>query len=104
MGPPDAILGITEAYKKDPNPKKVNLGAGAYRDDEGKPYVLPVVKKVYTNNTKCIKLTSLSFSLPDRPKPSLLLFYAVERQMILLVNGEPLGGKGLTVPISHPLP
>lgn len=46
MGPPDAILGITEAYKKDPNPKKVNLGAGAYRDDQGKPYVLPVVKKV----------------------------------------------------------
>ena len=46
MGPPDAILGITEAYKKDPNPKKVNLGAGAYRDDLGKPYVLPVVKKV----------------------------------------------------------
>ena len=45
MGPPDAILGITEAYKKDPNPKKVNLGAGAYRDDLGKPYVLPVVKK-----------------------------------------------------------
>ena len=46
MGPPDAILGITEAYKKDPNPKKVNLGAGAYRDDQGKPYVLPVVRKV----------------------------------------------------------
>ena len=46
MGPPDAILGITEAYKKDPNPKKINLGAGAYRDDQGKPYVLPVVRKV----------------------------------------------------------
>ena len=46
MGPPDAILGITEAYKKDSNPKKINLGAGAYRDDQGKPYVLPVVRKV----------------------------------------------------------
>lgn len=34
------------AYKKDPNPKKINLGAGAYRDDNGKPYVLPSVKKV----------------------------------------------------------
>lgn len=44
MGPPDAILGLTEAYKKDSNPKKVNVGAGAYRDDEGKPYVLPVVQ------------------------------------------------------------
>lgn len=45
MGPPDAILGVTEAYKRDSNPKKVNLGVGAYRDDNGKPYVLPSVLK-----------------------------------------------------------
>lgn len=45
MGPPDAILGITEAFKKDTNDKKINLGAGAYRDDNGKPFVLPSVKK-----------------------------------------------------------
>ncbi|OON13552.1 aminotransferase, class I/II, partial [Opisthorchis viverrini] len=44
MGPPDAILGIAEAFKRDTNPKKVNLGAGAYRDDNGKPFVLPSVK------------------------------------------------------------
>ena len=46
MGPPDAILGVTEAFKKDTNPKKMNLGVGAYRDDSGKPYVLPSVRKV----------------------------------------------------------
>ena len=46
LGPPDPILGLTEAYKKDQNPNKVNLGAGAYRDDNGKPFVLPSVKKV----------------------------------------------------------
>ena len=46
MGPPDAILGITEAFKKDTNPNKMNLGVGAYRDDSGKPYVLPSVRKV----------------------------------------------------------
>ncbi|KAM3418277.1 Aspartate aminotransferase [Cercospora zeina] len=44
QGPPDAILGITEAFKKDSNSKKINLGVGAYRDDKGKPYVLPSVK------------------------------------------------------------
>lgn len=43
MGPPDAILGVTEAFKKDKNPKKMNLGVGAYRDDNGKPFVLPSV-------------------------------------------------------------
>lgn len=45
MGPPDPILGVTEAFKKDSNPKKINLGVGAYRDDNGKPYVLPSVKQ-----------------------------------------------------------
>lgn len=44
MGPPDAILGITEAFKADSNSKKINLGVGAYRDDAGKPYVLPSVR------------------------------------------------------------
>lgn len=45
QGPPDAILGITEAFKKDDNLEKINLGVGAYRDDKGKPYVLDSVKK-----------------------------------------------------------
>jgi len=45
MGPPDPILGVTEAFKKDTNPKKMNLGVGAYRDDNGKPFVLPSIKK-----------------------------------------------------------
>ncbi|CAJ0955071.1 unnamed protein product, partial [Mesorhabditis belari] len=44
MGPPDAILGVTEAFKRDTNPKKMNLGVGAYRDDQGKPFVLPSVR------------------------------------------------------------
>ncbi|VDM85494.1 unnamed protein product, partial [Strongylus vulgaris] len=45
MGPPDAILGVTEAFHRDSNPKKMNLGVGAYRDDQGKPFVLPSVKE-----------------------------------------------------------
>jgi aspartate aminotransferase len=38
-------LGVTEAFKKDTNPKKINLGVGAYRDDAGKPFILPSVQK-----------------------------------------------------------
>jgi aspartate aminotransferase len=45
QGPPDAILGITEAFKADSFDKKINLGVGAYRDDAGKPYVLPSVRE-----------------------------------------------------------
>ncbi len=51
MGPPDAILGVTEAFKKDSNPKKMNLGVGAYRDDAGKPFVLPSVRKAEAKMT-----------------------------------------------------
>jgi aspartate aminotransferase len=31
QGPPDAILGITEAFKADTFKEKINLGVGAYR-------------------------------------------------------------------------
>ncbi|EIW69325.1 hypothetical protein TREMEDRAFT_68635 [Tremella mesenterica DSM 1558] len=44
-GPPDPILGVTEKFKADTSPKKINLGVGAYRDENGKPYVLPSVQK-----------------------------------------------------------
>lgn len=46
QGPPDAIFGLVEAHKKDPRPEKVSLAIGAYRDSEGKPLVLPTVRKV----------------------------------------------------------
>jgi aspartate/tyrosine/aromatic aminotransferase len=36
---------LTVGFKADKNPKKVNLGVGAYRDNNGKPYVFPVVRK-----------------------------------------------------------
>lgn len=36
---------MTAAFKADTFDKKVNLGVGAYRDDNDKPWVLPVVKK-----------------------------------------------------------
>lgn len=44
-GPPDPILGVTEAFKRDTDPRKINLGVGAYRDGTGKPYVLPCVRE-----------------------------------------------------------
>lgn len=43
--PPDPILGLVARYKKDPNPNAVNLAQGAYRDGNGKPFVLSSVVK-----------------------------------------------------------
>jgi len=45
MGPPDGILGLVEAFTNDPSPTKHNLSVGAYRGDDGKPWVLPSVLK-----------------------------------------------------------
>jgi aspartate/tyrosine/aromatic aminotransferase len=42
--PADAILGLTEAFKKDPNTSKVNLGVGVYKDDQGNTPVLKCIK------------------------------------------------------------
>ena len=42
--PPDAILGLTEAWKSDPNPLKVNLGVGVFKDDAGNTPILASVK------------------------------------------------------------
>lgn len=45
MAPLDPIIGLNEQYQKDDYPQKVIVGVGAYRDDAGKPYVLPCVRE-----------------------------------------------------------
>ena len=46
MAPPDPVLGISVAYANDSDPRKVNLGVGAYRDDNLKPVVFSIVRKI----------------------------------------------------------
>lgn len=41
----DPILGLTEAFKKDPRNNKINLGVGIYKTDQGDTPVLDCVKK-----------------------------------------------------------
>ncbi len=43
-GPPDAILGIAQAFRACEDERKVNVCVGAYRDSSGKPWVLPSVR------------------------------------------------------------
>lgn len=46
--PPDAIFEVTKRYLADPDPQKVNLGQGTYRDGHGSPWVLPSVRMAKT--------------------------------------------------------
>ncbi|XP_023025466.2 aspartate aminotransferase, mitochondrial [Leptinotarsa decemlineata] len=45
MAPPDSIFGMVAVFLEDKHPNKQNLTVGAYRDDNGNPYVLPSVRK-----------------------------------------------------------
>jgi aspartate/tyrosine/aromatic aminotransferase len=45
LAPPDAILGLMEAFQKDPNPKKINLSVGVYKDEQGNTPILASVKE-----------------------------------------------------------
>jgi aromatic-amino-acid transaminase len=52
MAPADPILGVTEAYVADKNPRKVNLGVGVYYDDEGRIPLLECVKRAEEQRLK----------------------------------------------------
>ncbi len=43
--PPDPILGLEEAFKRDTNPAKINLAAGVYRDETGNTPIFRAVKR-----------------------------------------------------------
>ncbi len=64
QAPEDPLFGLMAAYRKDDSDKKVDLGIGAYRDNNAKPWILPVVKKVSRHET------SLALTNPSRPMRS----------------------------------
>jgi len=45
VAPPDSILGLSDAFAKDPRPNKINLTVGVYKDEQGRTPILATVKK-----------------------------------------------------------
>ncbi|WP_019614483.1 amino acid aminotransferase [Psychromonas ossibalaenae] len=45
MAPADPILGLTDAFKKDPRAEKINLGVGIYKNESGLTPILATVKE-----------------------------------------------------------
>lgn len=93
--PPDAILGLTDAFKKDSNPKKINLGVGVYKDAQGRTPVLASVKEAErridaTENTKSY--------LPIEGSPE----YAAATQEMVLGAGSALIADGRAVTVQAP--
>jgi aspartate aminotransferase len=62
--PPDAIFELTKLYNADPSPRKVNLGQGTYKDENGQPWILPAVaaakEKVQDANHEYLPILGLA--------------------------------------------
>lgn len=69
QAPEDPLFGLMRAYRQDPSDKKVDLGIGAYRDDHAKPWILPVVKKVFLT-VPFIEYFVPGVDDPGRPNPA----------------------------------
>ena len=69
LAPPDAVFGVVDRFNKataawkaipegqpgsGPENKPVNLIVGAYRDNSGKPWVLPCVRAVCFYNNRVV--------------------------------------------------
>ena len=52
--PADPILGLVAAFKADTAVRKVNLAQGAYRTDEGLPFILTSVQEAERRITEAL--------------------------------------------------
>jgi aspartate aminotransferase, cytoplasmic len=60
--PLDEAFLLTAAFKTDNHPQKVSLGAGVYRDESARPWVLPSVREVSNSGPSlAISASSLRF-------------------------------------------
>jgi len=99
LAPSDPILGITEAYVADKNPKKVNLGVGVYYDDAGKVPLLECVRRAESERLKAAPprayLPIDGLAAYDRAVQELVLgkeFGPVQEKRVVTVQA--LGGTG----------
>jgi aromatic-amino-acid transaminase len=94
MAPADPILGVTEAFVADKNPKKVNLGVGVYYDDHGK---IPLLECVRHAESERLKSSPHRGYLPIDGLPAYdravqeLVFGSVKKNIVTV---QALGGTG----------
>ena len=75
--PPDSILGLTDEFRKDQNPEKVNLGVGVYKDENGST---PILRCVKAAEEELVKIEKTKSYLPISGDP----VYAAAVQRLIL--------------------
>lgn len=88
MAPPDAILGLTEAFKNDLNPEKISLSVGVYKDDTGTTPIL-----------ECVKQAESRIIENENSKSYLGIDGLAEYGPLVrdLIFGEDIGGRAVTL-------
>lgn len=81
--PPDAILGLTAAFKADTNPAKINLGVGVYKDAQG---TTPVLESVKQAEERMLTTETTKSYLPIDGQPA----YAAVAQAMLFGDSHPI--------------
>ena len=94
--PPDAILGLTEAFKKDPSSEKIKLGVGVYKDASGSTPILDCVKQA---ERRLIESESSKAYLaidgnPDYARHVPALLFAEQVDAVRLATVQTPGGTG----------
>ncbi len=93
--PPDAILGLTTAYNLDPNPKKINLGVGVFKDANG---TTPILETVRTAEERLLASETSKSYLPIDGGPA----YQQATQKLLFGERNPVLRGGLAVTTQTP--
>lgn len=87
MAPRDPILGVTEAFNADTNPRKVNLGVGIYYDDNGTVPVLECVRRAEQ------KLAGTPLPRSYLPIDGLQSYDRAAQELVFGPNSAPVTGK-----------
>jgi len=92
--PADPILGLTETFNQDPNPNKINLTVGVYKDGSGKTPVLATVKEA---ERRLLQAETTKSYLPMTGDPT----YGSLVQKLMFGDGHGIvaEGRGATRPV-----
>lgn len=95
LAPSDPILGLTDAFRKDPNPNKINLGVGVYKDEQGNTPILASVAKA-RQRILAAETTKSYLAIDGSPE------YGRAVQELLFGNGHALLAGGQVVTAQAP--
>ncbi len=92
MAPKDPILGVTEGFNADTNPRKINLGVGIYCDDDGKVPLLECVRDAQR------AIAAKGAPLPYLPIDGIAVYDKVVQQLVFGADSSVVQeGRAVTV-------